>query len=128
MLRAAQSLISRLYTTRSRMTIHKITSTISIGWNFTTQSGRIWADQHRLYRAGQPQHPPACGGGWATRHHALQRRGWLTPAVGLVSDVPQLLLAACRLTPAVAAAPVDQRDGLSETLAALYAGDGRWSN
>ena len=30
------------------------------------------ADQHGLRRAPQPRHPPACGRGWATGHHAVQ--------------------------------------------------------
>jgi len=41
MLRAAQPLISRGYTTRGRKTSHKIKPTISRGCDFTTQSGGI---------------------------------------------------------------------------------------
>jgi len=37
-MRAASLLIARWYTTRRRKTSHKIPSTISRGWNFTTQS------------------------------------------------------------------------------------------
>src|SRR6266849_8806908 len=42
MLRAAQPLISRGYTTRGRKTSHKIKPTISIGCDFTTKSGGVW--------------------------------------------------------------------------------------
>src|SRR2546427_8982616 len=41
MLRAAQPLISRGYTTRGRKTSHKIKPTISRGCDFTTQSGGV---------------------------------------------------------------------------------------
>src|SRR5262249_40730199 len=60
--------------------------------------GRVWhagryragpggvrlADQHGLYRAPQPVDAPACGRAWPARHHAVQTRGRLTPAVDLV--------------------------------------------
>jgi hypothetical protein len=65
------------------------------------------------------------GGGRPARHHALQRRERLTPAAGLVSDVPQLLLAPGRPAPGVAPALADQRNRRSETLAALYTSHGR---
>src|SRR2546425_7492976 len=42
MLRAAQPLISRGYTTRGRKTSHKIKPTISRGCDFTTKSGGVW--------------------------------------------------------------------------------------
>jgi hypothetical protein len=82
------------------------------------------AGQHGGHRAGEPRDSPARGGGRPARHHALQRRSRLTPAVNAVADIPQLLLAACGLPPTVASVPADQRGRLSQTLAALYAGDG----
>src|SRR6266404_5357083 len=42
MLRAAQPLISRGYTTHGRKTRRRIKPTISIAWNFTTKSGGVW--------------------------------------------------------------------------------------
>src|SRR5215471_17619497 len=42
MLRAAQPLIPRGYTTRGRKTSHKIKPTISRGCDFTTKSGGVW--------------------------------------------------------------------------------------
>src|SRR5437763_16921786 len=48
MLRAAQPLISRWYTTRGRRTSHKIKSTLSTGCNFTTKSGGVWKILPRL--------------------------------------------------------------------------------
>ena len=41
MLRAAQPLISRGYTTHGRKTSRRIKPTISIAWNFTTKSGGV---------------------------------------------------------------------------------------
>jgi hypothetical protein len=46
--------------------------------------GRL-ADQHGLHRARQPIDPPACGGRRATRDDAVQARGGLASAAGLVS-------------------------------------------
>src|SRR5207237_3132002 len=83
------------------------------------------ADQYRLRRAPQPQPAPACGGDWASRLHALQGRGGLAAAGGCVPRVLQFLLASLQLTPGPAAAAADQRDGLSQTLAASNASDGR---
>jgi len=40
--RAPHPLISHRYTMGSRKTHHKITATISRGWNFTTKSGGVW--------------------------------------------------------------------------------------
>jgi len=54
----------------------------------TGAGGVRLADQHGLYRAPQPVDAPACGCYWTARHHALQTRGRLTPAVG---GVPCLL-------------------------------------
>jgi hypothetical protein len=88
-----------------------------------TCSARL-ADQHGVHRTDQSDDPPACGRSWPARHHALQTRGRRTPAVGRVSDVSELLLARCQPTPAFTAAPADPRDGLGQTGAALYTGDG----
>src|SRR5712691_10165874 len=82
------------------------------------------AHQHRLRRAPQSQPPPACGRYWTARHDAVQTRGRLTPAVGLVPHVRQLLFASRQLTRAVATAPADPWDGLRHTVAALDAGHG----
>src|SRR5207248_236882 len=52
------------------------------------------------------------------------RNTTLASAAGSVSRVPQFLLAPCRRTPGAAAAGVDQRDRLSQAVAALYASHG----
>src|SRR5262249_3208558 len=83
------------------------------------------ADQHCLHRARQPPHPPTCGGSRPAGHNIMQRRGRLTSTARGVSGVLQFLFAACQLTPALTAARSDERDGRDETLAPVYAGDGR---
>ena len=83
------------------------------------------ADQHGFHRARQPHYSPACGRRRPAGDDPVQRRGGVTPATGPVSPVLQFLFAACQLTPAFTTACTDQRDGLSETLAPVYTGDGR---
>ena len=56
--------------------------------------------------------------------YTLLLRGRLTPAAGLVSGLPQLLFAACQLTPTPAAACADPRQRLSPEMAAADASDG----
>ena len=50
--------------------------------------GRWLAHQHGVRGADQPHHPPACGGGRTTGHHAVQGRGRLAAAA---RRVPRLL-------------------------------------
>jgi hypothetical protein len=66
MLRAAQPLISRGYTTRGRKTSHKIKPTISRGCDFTTQSGGVWEIQTAFSR--RPAGPAAP---WALACHPV---------------------------------------------------------
>ena len=58
----------------------------------------------------------------------MQTRGRLTPAVGIVPYLLQFLLAPCQPMRAVATAPANQRDGLSQDVAAADTSDGRWAD
>src|SRR5439155_19349359 len=58
-------------------------------------------------------------GGGAACQDAVQGRGWRAAAVEAVSDLRELLLVPCQLTPALAATPPGPRDGLSHMLVAL---------
>jgi len=77
MLRTAQPLISRRYTTRGGKTRHKITSTISIGWNFTTKSGGVWVFPSYSTRWGGAAMQWRCL--W---HDKRQPAGWYPQARG----------------------------------------------
>ena len=77
------------------------------------------AEQHGVWGAHQPDHPAAWRGGGAACQDAVQGRGWRAAAVEAVSDLRELLLVPCQLTPALAATPPDPQDGLSHMLVAL---------
>jgi len=70
------------------------------------------------------QHVAAVG----RRVLALQTRSRPAPAARRVSRLSQFLPAPCRFTAALTPARTDDRDGLSATLAAVYASDGRGVN
>jgi IS1 family transposase len=81
-----------------------------------------------LCKARQPQHPPACGGGRAARHDAVQRRSRLAAAAGIVSRLLQLLLASRELAPASPAARSDQWPRFGQAVAATDTSHGRWAD
>ena len=84
------------------------------------------AHQHGLHRADQSHHPPACSGGRAARHDAVQRGRRLAPATGPLPDLLQFLFAACLLTPELATPRADQWERFGQAVAAPDTRDGRW--
>src|SRR4029434_4391192 len=61
---------------------------------------------------------------WAPGQHAVQTGSRITPAVSAVPGVSQFCVASRELASAFAPARAQQRHGLSQEMAAVYAGEG----
>jgi hypothetical protein len=83
-----------------------------------------WQIQTAFVERAQSQPSTAGGGAGAAQCHAVEERRGTRPATGAVPSVSQFRLAACELAPSAGAARSNQRQWLSQGVAAVHAGDG----